>query len=458
MRILFFSVKNFRSVDETQTIDFVKGRVGGSPLVKGGWEPHVRPVTILMGPNAAGKSNVIDAMGYVTTAIQMQVRGFIAPLPYMPFMLEESRRQDPSEFEFDFLHEGVRYRYYFAYGAQGVEAESLYEVNNKTGHWNKIFEREVEDGRSNITWRQGILTAADKRVLQSATSKELVFPFSSRLPETQLASLSAAVASDFVDFIPTGEIHQNRRRQLLIQMIKDKEFRLEDASRLLNLADTGIISVTLDEKKISQKLLKKFRTIREALEASITKGDEESGSESTDPITEEDAESIAYNLVFTHQGREKTRFTTADESDGTLSWLAYAPSILRVLRTGGVLVADELDASLHQRLVEVIVRAFTNPQVNVHQAQLVFSSHNTNFLEYMKELGLEPESFWFVEKNPEGASQLYPLDSFETHKNANYETRYRGERYGAIPNISEEALVNLVQEGQRPPLGGVVHG
>ncbi|MBB5847113.1 AAA15 family ATPase/GTPase [Mobiluncus mulieris] len=458
MRILFFSVKNFRSVDETQTIDFVKGRVGGSPLVKGGWEPHVRPVTILMGPNAAGKSNVIDAMGYVAAAMAMQVHGFIAPLPYMPFMLVEARRQEPSEFEFDFLHEGVRYRYYFAYGAQGVEAESLYEVNNRTGHWNKIFEREVEDGRSNITWRQGILNAADKRVLQSATSKELVFPFSSRLPETQLASLSAAVASDFVDFIPTGEVHQDSRRRALMRMIKDKEFRLEDASRLLNLADTGITSVALDEKKIPAEVLAKFRAIRGVLEGDAKESSGESGQESTTSITEEDAESIAYNLVFTHQGREKSHFTAAEESDGTLSWLAYAPSILRVLRTGGVLVADELDASLHQRLVEVIVRAFTNPQVNVHQAQLVFSSHNTNFLEYMEELGLEPESFWFVEKSPEGASQLYPLDSFETHKNANYETRYRGERYGAIPNISEEALVNLVQEGQRPPLGGVVHG
>lgn len=450
MRLLAFSVDNFLSINETQTIDFVKGSFGTSPLPKGGWASRIRPVTMILGANAAGKSNLLSALALFATVIGRQVQNLPGHPRHVPFLFDSARKSDPSLFELDFWHEDNRYRYGFGLDSRGYTSEYLHKVNRESGYWNRLFDREVCDGINKFAWRPGLVSRDVKQILQSVTPRELVLPFAARLPNTLLGKLALAMESDFVDFIPTGEKSRENRRSALISMIKQGEFRLDELSSLLSLADTGITDVELDEKQIPSEILEKMRRIKDVLEESAgsPSGDhEELPGVPKDEITQEEAEHIAYGLVFTHQGSNGVKLKTVDESDGTLAWLAYSPAILQVLRSGGVLVADELDASLHQRLVELIVKAFADPVINRHQAQLIFSTHNTNLLEYMKELNLKPDAFWFVEKDAEGASQVFTLDSFEKHKNANYESRYRAERYGAIPNVSIETLCALVLEG-----------
>ena len=63
-----------------------------------------------------------------------------------------------------------------------------------------------------------------------------------------------------------------------------------------------------------------------------------------------------------------------DESDGTMRMFCASGKIATVLDEGGVLVADELDASLHTSLFEEIVRLFMTPATNPKGAQLVFSA------------------------------------------------------------------------------------
>lgn len=109
-----------------------------------------------------------------------------------------------------------------------------------------------------------------------------------------------------------------------------------------------------------------------------------------------------------------------------------------------MLIIDEIDASLHQSLVELVVQAFTDPSINIHGAQLIFTSHNTNVLEHAQSLGLQPAALWFAEKTVDGATEIYPLADFPNHPNANYERRYLSGRYGALPKLSPSTLRALV--------------
>ena len=53
-----------------------------------------------------------------------------------------------------------------------------------------------------------------------------------------------------------------------------------------------------------------------------------------------------------------------------------------------------------------MIHAFNDPTINVHGAQLVFTSHTYSVLERASELGLDPNGFWSVDKTAAGESRL----------------------------------------------------
>ena len=99
---------------------------------------------------------------------------------------------------------------------------------------------------------------------------------------------------------------------------------------------------------------------------------------------------------------------------------------------------------MHPNLAEHIVRQFNDRAVNSRNAQLIFSTHDTNLLgTLLGEPALRRDQVWLTEKDPAGATVLYPLTDFKPRKDENIERGYVQGRYGAIPylgnfRISEE--------------------
>lgn len=95
---------------------------------------------------------------------------------------------------------------------------------------------------------------------------------------------------------------------------------------------------------------------------------------------------------------------------------------------------DEIDASLHPLLVRKLVGLFRDREINVGRAQLLFTTHDSFLLAPVAgEPGLERDQVWFVEKDANGASELYPLTDFKPRNEHNLARRYLGGSYGAIP-------------------------
>lgn len=70
-----------------------------------------------------------------------------------------------------------------------------------------------------------------------------------------------------------------------------------------------------------------------------------------------------------------------DVSLGTLVWLGLIGPALDALEHGRVLLADELDASLHPILVERLIRLFQNAATNPNRAQLISNAHDLNLVD-----------------------------------------------------------------------------
>ena len=104
--------------------------------------------------------------------------------------------------------------------------------------------------------------------------------------------------------------------------------------------------------------------------------------------------------------------------------------MLDILNKGLTLIIDELDSSLHPLLVRRLVSLFHSPDISTKGAQLLFSTHDTSLL--------DPDLFrrdqiWFVEKDRDQATTLYPITDFSPRKGENLERGYLMGRYGAVP-------------------------
>ena len=124
------------------------------------------------------------------------------------------------------------------------------------------------------------------------------------------------------------------------------------------------------------------------------------------------------------------------ESYGTIRFINIFPFILKIFLNGGILVADEFDASIHPMALINIINIFHNNDINKNQAQLVFNTHNPIFLN--GNLFREDE-IKFVEKNDKNMSISYSLSDFERNEDSedyeNYMNNYFVDHYGAIKDI-----------------------
>ena len=151
--------------------------------------------------------------------------------------------------------------------------------------------------------------------------------------------------------------------------------------------------------------------------------------------------------MFRHRGSVgSVALEARDESSGTLRLLDLAGRILPILGTGGLILVDEIDASLHPLLTATLVRMFQSPTANTNHAQLVFTTHDATLLGSIDgEDVLRRDEVWFTGKGDDGASELFPLSEFKPRRQGeNRQKRYLNGSYGAIPELSMELFERAV--------------
>lgn len=155
-------------------------------------------------------------------------------------------------------------------------------------------------------------------------------------------------------------------------------------------------------------------------------------------VSEEDKDAKLCSLF---QDNKKASAMAAEifESYGTIRFINLFPLVIRAIQTGGTLVVDEFDASIHPMALMSIINIFHNNDINIHHAQLIFNTHNPIFLNSNL---LRRDEIKFVERDDESHySKLYSLSDFGTsgdkgvRKHADYMKNYFISEYGAIKDI-----------------------
>ena len=426
--LLNFAVTNYRSIKERQVFSLmaVEGLPHEESLIRSKDNIPILPVALLFGANASGKSNILRAFGAMLRMVLKSVR--LNPDDtldeYEPFLLDEESRNNSTELEAEFITIGVgkiehHYRYGLAFSETLITEEWLYRYEG--GNETELFSRDRDKVQVNETefpegkgkedaLNSNRLFLSLVAQLNGTQSKEIIFWFT---------TVDFFTASQTEQYMPITSILLKRKKN----PIEDELSHYADiAQTFLSNIDIGIMELSIEE--ISVALTK---DVPEELKKDLSK----------DGHTTLKVESThnRYNKQGEIIGNEIFR-TKRNESEGTQKMTDLLGVIFLTLWGGNLLVIDELDAKLHPLLTRAIVQLFTNPKINPHGAQLVFTTHDTNqlHLDYVRR-----DEIWFTEKSPVEATELYSHIEFKDFDpSMDITEQYVNGRYGAIPRIKVE--------------------
>lgn len=428
--LIEFRVENHRSIRDEQALTMRAGRVGAPddprPRAVSGDKNKtgVLPVAALYGANASGKSNLLAAFDFMRRAVVDSHRSWLPDggIPRAPFAWG-SKTSEPSMFEVTLLQDGTRYRYGFVADDERFLEEWLYAW--PAGRKQSWFEREGDE------FKFGEHLRGENRMIEQVTRPNALF-------------LSAAVqhrhdqlAGIYEWFWTAGPVYVSRGHQGHF----DDPFLLEGwLSQIFDVQPSSTQLPPFTGELSANDRLRSVRDLLRAADVGIVDVKLEQRGDDPDARLRRRRPP---RVFVRHQSTADDAWLPFDEeSHGTQTLFRMAPYLLSALRNGSLLVIDELEASLHPLLALQVVRMFNDPRTNPRNAQLLFTTHDTNLLgTELGEPALRRYQIWLTEKDKEGATCLYPLTDYKPRKAENLERGYLQGRYGAIPFLGPLARV-----------------
>jgi energy-coupling factor transporter ATP-binding protein EcfA2 len=414
--LLRFRVANHRSILEPVELSMIA--VDEDRAATRGFDglsERVLTVAGIYGPNASGKSNVLDALAWLSMAVATSLRGWEEHVPRDVHRFGKGP-VSPTEFDLDVVADGVR----FAYRLEVDDSTVLFETLDSypEGRRRSLFTRR----KNEIDFRRGLDGTRGIRDLLTPTT--LALSAGRRVGDAAFKSVGRAVARMRVLGLPRRRVRgasgvhpfdptirllsggdEPDQLQLLLGVPEDRPADT-DASGVLDLlrfADPGIDDYVINQERFGHP----------------------GGSRRH------------LGLVHRREG-EPVTFDLEDESAGTQTWFRLIGPAFAALKFGRVLLLDEIDASLHPRLSVRLIEIFQDPQTNTRGAQLVFTSHDTSLLN-----SLNRDEVWLTEKAPDAATRLVGLAEFggdRVRKSLNLERAYLQGRFGAVPEVDQVAV------------------
>lgn len=419
--ILEFIVENFRSIDAEQVLRFyTKGGQGGllgNAVILTGTPYRMLKSIGLYGANASGKTNVLRALWTLRKLVSISYRfgeGDRIKL-FDPCVFGRNRKNEPTRFEIELTlpinGENRRFLYKIAYNAHEIVEESLESYTHNRAA--TLFLRKEGDTRDSISFGA---------TLRGGARKIAFFK--------NQAYLSVAGRNAGAPLVLRSVYQYFRTRMLQIRLNEDSMMPLSEmeieASRLIRFVDVGVVDVVKRPVDISMMHV-------------------DFPSDLPDAVRDRILAQFKNKYVFTHDtaSDERAELDLDEESDGTRRLFGMFPQVVDVLINGGVFIIDEIECGMHPFMAETIVRLFNDAEVNVGQAQLIYTTHNSNLLSPNL---LRRDQIWFTEKR-EGRTKCYSLDDFDKKTvtpMSPYVKWYLEGRFGAIPSIDFAGLVRAI--------------
>jgi AAA15 family ATPase/GTPase len=420
--LIEFSVSNYRSFREKQTFSMVAaprlGKKGNvfKPNVKGEKVPDLLKVAAIYGSNASGKSNLIKALGIFHTLSRRQSSD---PLPFSPFRFDPSLVNEPSRFEFFFIVGGTRYEFELAATSERIMGERL--VSYPKGKETLLYKRqytsvgeeyvfgEMLEGGSVLhdAWRK--LTSPKTMFISQAVNNSNEELTQLRIPHKWLDWNTKTIERDMDGLANIALSIGSRFPAIGFE---------QHISSFLSELDIPVSNIRIEVQDKPDKENESQRTDSTSFNNQANESDK-------------NKKSTKVNATLTHKTALcEAIFDFSEESDGTQNLIGFS---LPWMFIGGAdqqiqtLVIDELDSSLHPKIVGALIEKLLSFE---NAAQLIFTTHDTHLMDTKL---LRRDQYWLTERDMYGATRLRSIHDFHGRESEDVEKRYYEGRYRGLP-------------------------
>ncbi len=418
--IIQFTVGNFRSFHLKRTLSFEGEGISELKSNFFSVEKHrLLRSLVVYGANSSGKSNLIQALERMRELILTSVKLNDGDnLDFSPFLLSVVSENQSTFFEIVFMQNQKRFRYGFEYNLTKITKEWLFQKSNSKSE-KTLFLRTIDGIAVSDEFIEGI-------------GKE-VSTNENRLFISLVAQLGGAVSKIVIEWfkrynVISGLDHKDYNG-FTTKMLHENMAGCNESLQLFQRLKLGFKEIRVRESEFHPSELP--NDLPDQIKLKLIK--ELSGQKR-----------VSLNTIHDYFDKNGIKISSKEfdkdkmESQGTNKLIDLAGPIFDTLSSGKLLIIDELDAKLHPLITTYIIKLFNNPDTNLHNAQLLFATHDTNLLS--TDL-FRRDQIWFTEKDEKEATDLYSLydfnlpDGSKVRNDSNLEKNYIRGRYGAIPFI-----------------------
>ncbi len=370
---------NFR--EETQVVEVAKG-------------VRLLRFAALYGANASGKSNFLKAVYFITEFLFRVVNSKDEKTGVIPFLLDDSTRNENSEFDIVFYVNDKRFHYYLVVNTEKVVAEKLTLGNSEK----EVFARVLDNNNSKIRFNVELSQIAKETIEINCLPNMSVFAAYRRvnvtIPELQM------VVDYFGNFMPN--------------ITTNKDVYLYAANVLKESANANLKQTVLSDLHQADFNINDFS------------------------FTVENGEIKDNYYIKINNGEAKTYIMPGFlQSNGTHRYIGLDVILHQLLEKQSFLIADELENAIHPDLFEKFVYDFLTSKNN--HSQLILTTHYSGLMETVNNM-IRLDSIHFVEKHDDGLSELYSITDFDDLEKYNKDFTiykgYREGRFGAVADIA----------------------
>lgn len=357
-------------------------------------------LAVIYGANASGKSNIIKVCDFIRSFITCTPLNKAELIKIVPFLLNRTSKEQASEFSVSFYamngDKAIRYVYSVLLETTHIVRETLiYYLSQQPA---TVFERSMENNVSSIKFGQKvkISTAAKEEITLKCLPNMSVFAAYMQV-NTNIAEMETALQyltkQMMPAIVPTSSlsryaeeaIKKETAKEYILRYLQEADFNISNISSKEQETKKGVVNYTMYQHKVSSGL----------------------------------------------GGNDYYEFPELYESDGAIRTFGLASQIQNSIGSNAFLAVDEIESSLHPKLIEYMIERFLKES---KQAQLLLTTHYDGLLG--EEDLLRKDNIWFAEKNTDGASVLYPLTDFKgLNRISSLQKAYKFGKFGAVPNL-----------------------
>lgn len=424
--IVNFSVQNFGSIKDKQTLSFEADRsthLEDTYVVKFG-EQRILKLALIYGANASGKTTILKALDFLRDIVINPERKKNNELDFNPFLFDSNTPKENSIISIEFFQNGIKHFYEVEFFKKAIVSEELYfykpnKANlfkRKTNLENqfteitfgskvttdKVFEKILE---ANTLWNNTVLGGYLKTNIDFKELQEVVDWFGAYLKPL------IYTRTELEEFVTTR--------------ISDREIAKSDLVTILKKADFNISDVVIqeEEKDIPDDFIEFLKKQVKAPNEKIKE-------------LEQKGKLTAVNIEFEHTVSDiKYNLPLELESQGTRRYYGFAGLLALLIKRSIAFPIDELESSLHPDLYLHFLLSFL---LNSKNSQIIATTHNREILDN-KDI-FRNDAIWFTDKQESCSTELYSLADFDSsvvRNTTNILNAYKSGKLSATPNLGD---------------------